>query len=223
MPAPTAVPHSKPGAALRWATFSSSGTMYSEAMGVNYLDESGERQLSSHGLLRHRHRADARRGHRSQPRRERHHLAGRCISLRCHVVALNLDQQPVADALDELERAFAAAHLSLLIDDRARLGGHQIQGRATCSACRYRLTVSPRALEKGGVELRERRTGETSIVTVGDAVERVQTGTSWLRVRIFRFLPQIRPAGHAQLLAVRAILPSGTAFLTEWASGPLFC
>jgi prolyl-tRNA synthetase len=153
------------------------GTMYSEAMGVNYLDESGERQLTimgCYGLGIERMLAAV---------IEANHDANGIIwpaavsPYDAHVVALNLDQQPVADALDELERAFAAAHLSLLIDDRPDSAGIKFKD-ADLLGVPYRLTVSPRALEKGGVELRERRTGETSVVTVGDAVERVRQRTS---------------------------------------------
>jgi prolyl-tRNA synthetase len=37
-----------------------------------------------------------------------------------------------------------------------------------------RLTIGPRALAKGGVELRVRRTGETEIVPVEATVDRVK-------------------------------------------------
>ena len=39
----------------------------------------------------------------------------------------------------------------------------------------WRITVSPRALEKGGVELRSRRTGVMEIVPLGEVVARVRT------------------------------------------------
>jgi hypothetical protein len=51
------------------------GTKYSEAMNATYLDETASRSFRD-GLLRHRRHAHAGRGHRAEPRRARHHLAG---------------------------------------------------------------------------------------------------------------------------------------------------
>jgi hypothetical protein len=52
------------------------GTKYSKAMNATFLDENGKPQFRN-GLLRHRHHAPAGGGHRAEPRRARHHLAGR--------------------------------------------------------------------------------------------------------------------------------------------------
>jgi prolyl-tRNA synthetase len=38
----------------------------------------------------------------------------------------------------------------------------------------WRITVSPRALEKGGLELRNRRSGETEVIAASEVLARVQ-------------------------------------------------
>ena len=58
------------------------GTKYSEAMNATFLDEGGKPQLMRDGLLRHRRHAHPRRRDRAEPRRARHHLAGRDRAVR---------------------------------------------------------------------------------------------------------------------------------------------
>ena len=41
-----------------------------------------------------------------------------------------------------------------------------------------RLTVSPRALGRGGIELRDRTSGESEVVSIGEAVGRIGAGGS---------------------------------------------
>ena len=88
-----------------------------------------------------------------------------------HIVALNLDQPAVAEALAEAEAACTRAGLSTLVDDRDESAGIKFKD-ADLIGIPVRLTVSPRALEKGGVELRERRSGATEVLALDVAVER---------------------------------------------------
>ena len=96
-----------------------------------------------------------------------------------HVVALNLDQAEVADALAKLEGGLAAAGLSVLIDDRPDSAGIKFKD-ADLLGMPVRITVSPRALEKGGLEFRLRATGETRIVAMEDAVTEVEAALNAL-------------------------------------------
>jgi prolyl-tRNA synthetase len=82
-----------------------------------------------------------------------------------HVVALNLDQPAVAEALGQLEERLGQERLSVLIDDREDSAGIKFKD-ADLLGMPVRITVSPRALEKGGVELRDRRSGETRVVSL---------------------------------------------------------
>jgi prolyl-tRNA synthetase len=90
-----------------------------------------------------------------------------------HIVALNLDQEAVAGALGELDAALSRDGLSVLIDDRDDSAGIKFKD-ADLLGMPVRITVSPRALEKGGVELRDRRTGETRVVEMGAVVSEVR-------------------------------------------------
>ncbi len=149
------------------------GTMYSEKMGVYYLDENGERQpavMGCYGIGVERILAAA---------IEANHDDNGIIwptevaPYDVHVVVLNLEQDAVAAATGQLEAALGDARLSVLVDDRADSAGIKFKD-ADLLGMPVRLTVSPRALEKGGVELRQRRTGETEIVPLERLVERVR-------------------------------------------------
>jgi prolyl-tRNA synthetase len=149
------------------------GTMYAEAMDVQYENETGERRhvvLGCYGIGVER-------------------LIAACIEANhddngitwpaevapydVHIVALNLDQAPVVDTLDRLERDLESAGLSVLVDDRDESAGVKFKD-ADLLGIPWRVTVSPRALERGGVELRNRATGEVQVVPAGDVLGRVR-------------------------------------------------
>jgi prolyl-tRNA synthetase len=88
-------------------------------------------------------------------------------------VILNGDQEAVVSALDQLESAATAAGLSLLVDDRGDSAGIKFKD-ADLLGMPARLTLSPRSLEKGGVEFRNRKTGETTIVALGEATAAIR-------------------------------------------------
>ncbi len=148
------------------------GTMYSESIGVHYLDDGGERHpciMGCYGIGVERMLAAV---------IEANHDANGIIwpaevaPYDVHVVVLNQDQAPVAAALADLEIALAAANISALVDDRSDSAGIKFKD-ADLLGMPLRITVSPRALEKGGFELRDRRSGETTIVSSGEIVRRV--------------------------------------------------
>jgi prolyl-tRNA synthetase len=150
------------------------GTMYSEAMGVHYLDEAGERHpvvMGCYGIGVERMLAAS---------IEANHDANGIIwpsqlaPYHAHIVALNFEQDAVSEAVNALEREAAAAGLSLLVDDRPDSAGVKFKD-ADLLGMPVRLTVSPRSLEKGGVELRQRRSGEIEIVPLGRTLERVRS------------------------------------------------
>ncbi|HMO53921.1 MAG TPA: proline--tRNA ligase [Tepidiformaceae bacterium] len=145
------------------------GTLYSESMGVHYLDESGERKpvvMGCYGIGVERMLSAVIEAHHDE-----NGIAwpAEVAPYDVHIVVLNLDQDAVAVALGELEANLAKAGLSALIDDRDDSAGIKFKD-ADLIGIPVRLTVSPRALEKGGVELRNRATGETTIVAPGDVV-----------------------------------------------------
>ena len=147
------------------------GTLYSESIGVEYLDEAGERHpcvMGCYGIGVERMLAAViEANHDENGIIWPHDVAPFDV----HIVVLNGDQEPVADALRHLEAEFDKARLTALVDDRPDSAGIKFKD-ADLLGMPVRITVSPRALEKGGVELRERRTGETEVVSVEDALLR---------------------------------------------------
>ncbi|MEO8540674.1 MAG: proline--tRNA ligase [bacterium] len=148
------------------------GTVYSDSIGVQYLDEAGERHpcvMGCYGIGVERMLAAV---------IEANHDDNGIIwpaevaPYDAHVVVLNGDQEPVVAALAELEAATDAARLTLLVDDRGDSAGIKFKD-ADLLGMPARLTLSPRSLEKGGVEFRTRRTGETTIVPLAEAVSAI--------------------------------------------------
>ncbi|MBK7724366.1 MAG: proline--tRNA ligase, partial [Dehalococcoidia bacterium] len=144
------------------------GTLYSESIGVNYLDESGERHpcvMGCYGIGVERMVAAI---------IEANHDANGIIwpatvaPYDVHVVVLNGDQEAVATALDELEADLARANLTALVDDRPDSAGIKFKD-ADLIGIPVRFTLGPRSLEKGGIEVRDRRTGETGVVALAEA------------------------------------------------------
>ena len=145
------------------------GTLYSESMGVHYLDENGERKpvvMGCYGIGVERMLAAIIEAHHDD-----NGIAWppEVTPYDVHIVALNLDQAPVLEALRNVEGALKKAGLSALIDDREDSAGIKFKD-ADLIGIPVRLTVSPRALEKGGLEMRNRTTGETTIVASADVV-----------------------------------------------------
>lgn len=146
------------------------GTLYSESIGVQYLDESGERHpcvMGCYGIGVERMLAAI-----IEANHDDNGISwpADVAPYDVHVVALNLDQEPVAAALAELESALERERLAVLVDDRPDSAGIKFKD-ADLLGMPVRLTLSPRSLEKGGVEFRERRTGEMRVVAISEAVQ----------------------------------------------------
>lgn len=148
------------------------GTIYSESIGVYYLDEQGERcpaVMGCYGIGLDRMMAAC---------IEANHDDNGIIwpvevaPYDVHIVALNLEQEAVSQALEKLERELTGAGLSVLVDDRDDSAGIKFKD-ADLIGIPVRITVSPRALERGGLEVRNRRTGETDIVPAAEVLDRI--------------------------------------------------
>jgi prolyl-tRNA synthetase len=148
------------------------GTMYADALDVQYLDEAGERQpvvMGCYGIgLERLIAACIEANHDENGITWPEEVAPYDV----HVVALNLDQEAVQMALGSLEEGLEGAGLSVLVDDRDESAGIKFKD-ADLLGIPWRATVSPRALERGGVELRNRRTGETEVVAAEEVIGRI--------------------------------------------------
>ncbi|WP_372603619.1 proline--tRNA ligase [Actibacterium sp.] len=148
------------------------GTKYSEAMGATVVNDKGERvpvQMGSHGIGVSR-------------------LVGALIEANhddkgiiwpegvtpFHVGIVNLKQGDAeADAACEaLYKSFTALGLEPLYDDRNERAGGKF-ATMDLIGLPWRITVGPRGLKNGVVELTSRRTGESEELTPELAIEKV--------------------------------------------------
>ena len=149
------------------------GARYAETLGVRYLDESGARHhpvMGCYGIGVDRLLAAVIEAN--------HDDAGilwpaTVAPFDAHVVALGADRPEVAEALAALETALSGAGLEALVDDRDESPGAKFAD-ADLLGMPVRLTISPRALGRGGVELKPRAGGEAVVVPLDEAVARVR-------------------------------------------------
>jgi prolyl-tRNA synthetase len=90
-----------------------------------------------------------------------------------HLVALNPDRPPVAEAAERLYADLQAAGVEVLYDDREESPGVKFND-ADLLGMPLRVTISPRTLEKGSVELKRRREKESSLAALGEAVASIE-------------------------------------------------
>lgn len=145
------------------------GTMYAESIGVHYLDEAGQRKpavMGCYGIGVERLLAAV---------LEANHDDNGIIwpasvaPYDVHVVVLSPEEDAVADTLAALETVLESAGVNFLIDDRQESAGIKFKD-ADLLGMPVRLTISPRSLGRGGIELRDRKTGETETIPLADAV-----------------------------------------------------
>jgi prolyl-tRNA synthetase len=141
------------------------GTDYTEALGATYLGEDGERHpivMGSYGIGVGRVLACVVEDH--------HDDKGivwptEIAPYRAHLVAIGASREPaVAEVAERLYAAACAAgpDFEILYDDRdespgVKLTDAELLGMPTI------LTVSPRSLAAGGIEVRDRATGATTV------------------------------------------------------------
>jgi prolyl-tRNA synthetase len=146
------------------------GTDFSESIGASFLGEDGERHpvvMGSYGIGLGRNVACIVEAH--------HDDKGivwppRVAPYAAHLLTIGVDRDPaVVTTAERLETVAAEAGNELLYDDRdespgVKLTDAELLGMPTI------LTVSPRSLAAGGVEVTDRATGEKSIRSL-DEVE----------------------------------------------------
>ena len=149
------------------------GARYAETLGVRYLDESGARYhpvMGCYGIGVDRLLAAVIEANHDD---DGIVWPATVAPFDAHVVALGGDRPEVAEALAALETALSGAGLDALVDDRDESPGAKFAD-ADLLGMPVRLTVSPRALGRGGVELKPRAGGEAVVVPLEEAVARVR-------------------------------------------------
>jgi prolyl-tRNA synthetase len=148
------------------------GTKYAEAFGVSVLDEEGAAKtviMGSYGIGLERNIAAVVETH--------HDEKGIVwpVAIAPYVVVITVLRADVTDVLDageRLYRDYQQAGIDTILDDRVERPGVKFAD-AELIGFPYRVTVGPRGLENGLVEIQDRARGTTEEVAVGDAISHV--------------------------------------------------
>ena len=150
------------------------GTIYSSKFGANYLDEKGVSHpviMGCYGLGPSRLLAAA---------VEQHHDAKGIIwplsiaPYHVYLCPLYREDSKVADVAEKLYQDLEAAGIEVLFDDRAESPGVKFND-ADLIGLPFRVTVSPRTLEKNSVELKKRAEKDSQIVPLAEIIDKLKS------------------------------------------------
>ena len=146
------------------------GTKYTKALGAEYLGEDGERHpivMGSYGIGLGRNVACIVEAHHDEKGIA---WPAEVAPYPAHLVALGANRDPkVTDTAEALHAAALAAgpEREILYDDREESPGVKLTD-AELLGMPWILTVSPRSLAAGGVEVTNRATGERAVRSIDD-------------------------------------------------------
>jgi prolyl-tRNA synthetase len=144
------------------------GTRYSEALGARFLDSDGERKpvvMGSYGIGVGRLLACIAEEHR-----DKDGLIWPVSVAPYHVHLVAAETGEKADGLYEEMRS---SGVEVMYDDRRESLGARFKD-ADLIGIPLRLTLTPRSLQRGGVEIKARGEAESHIVPIDDVVETVR-------------------------------------------------
>jgi prolyl-tRNA synthetase len=145
------------------------GTRYSEALGASFLDGNGERRpvvMGSYGIGVGRLLACVAEEHRDED--------GLVWPLSVAPYHVHLVVGEAGEMADGLYEELGSTGLEVLYDDRRESLGAKFKD-ADLIGIPLRLTLTPRSLQRGGVEIKARADTESHIVPVADVVEAVRS------------------------------------------------
>ena len=149
------------------------GTFFSESLGAYYLDREGKQRpivMGCYGIGVGRLMAAA---------VEQNHDDKGIIwptpiaPYQVHICALSMDQPQVASAADDLYSRIQDEGLEVLYDDRLESPGVKFND-ADLLGMPIRITISPRTLKSGSVELKERTQEESTLVGLEEAAQEIK-------------------------------------------------
>jgi prolyl-tRNA synthetase len=149
------------------------GTVYSQKLGAVFVDEKGETRpiiMGTYGLGVSRMLAAA---------VEQHHDERGIIwplpiaPYLVYLCPLYREGSNVAEVAEKLYKEMGEAGLEVLFDDREESPGVKFND-ADLLGIPFRVTVSPRTLQKDGVELKKRNEKEAEIVGLGEIVGKLK-------------------------------------------------
>ena len=89
-----------------------------------------------------------------------------------HLIPVNNKDEKLRETAERLYRELGERGVEVLIDDREERPGVKFKD-ADLIGIPLRVTVGPKSLERGAVELKHRREKQASEVAVGDVVEKL--------------------------------------------------
>jgi prolyl-tRNA synthetase len=150
------------------------GTAYSEKMGAVYIDEKGESHpivMGCYGLgISRLLSAAVEQGHDDKGIIWPVSIAPYHV----YLCPLYREGSKVAETTEKLYTGLGAAGLEVLFDDREESPGVKFND-ADLLGIPFRVTVSPRTLQKDSVELKKRSGKESELVPVDGTVEKLRS------------------------------------------------
>ena len=143
------------------------GTRYSEALGASFLDGDGERKpvvMGSYGIGVGRLLACIAEEHRDED--------GLVWPVSVAPYHVHLVAAEAGEKADGIYEELGSTGVEVLYDDRRESLGAKFKD-ADLIGLPLRLTLTPRSLQRGGVEIKARDDAESNIVPVEDVVEMV--------------------------------------------------
>jgi prolyl-tRNA synthetase len=145
------------------------GTRYSEALGARYLDSDGERKpvvMGSYGIGVGRLLACIAEEHRDKD--------GLIWPVSVAPYHVHLVAAEAGEKADGLYEELRSSGVEVLYDDRRESLGAKFKD-ADLIGIPLRLTLTPRSLQRGGVEIKARGEAESHVVPIDDVVEVVRS------------------------------------------------
>src|SRR5574341_845448 len=150
------------------------GTKYSEKMGATFLDAEGRQrpiEMGCYGIGVSRLVAAA-----IEQNHDENGIVWPFSIAPFHVLLLpiNYKDEKLRGAAVQLYQGLQQQGVEVLLDDRDERPGVKFKD-ADLVGIPLRVTIGPKGLEKGGVELRWRRDGKTDEIPLGDAVKQIKS------------------------------------------------
>ena len=95
-----------------------------------------------------------------------------------HICGLSLDNEKVKEVAEKIYSDLCVAGIKALFDDRIESPGVKFND-ADLLGMPLRITVSPRSLDKGGVELKKRSEKQFQLISVDNIVAEVKAAIEW--------------------------------------------
>ncbi len=153
------------------------GTFYAEKLGATYLDAEGKQRpavMGSYGIGTERLLAAVIEANHD----ERGIIwPAEIAPFQVHLVALQPEREDVRNAAEKLYAGLQAGGLEVLYDDRDETPGVKFKD-ADLLGMPLRVTVSPRTLEKGSLEVKRRQEAESELVPLEEAPARIRGAIS---------------------------------------------